>query len=264
MISDLKADSLRWENERRNATRGQNPYGISSRDSNGMVRQSNTHIAPQYEQYPTTYSASQTHHARQREGPTSTTASITPSYATSSAQGTVYDDGQYRTAQPQYGHAPQPAYAQQQDYPMQQDGSYVYGGALVPEASGGRSRQVPSSQPTSGAYPREPQYASAAPVYASADPRYGYAQPVSAPQYGQQQQGQPTDPGYGRGGTYEQTDYAYPDYASDVRYQDQGQYSQSMVATPTTTVTAEPTSRRPHGRDDGRHSKHPRSDDRRR
>ena len=63
MIADLKADSERWEAERRvTAQRGQPSNGTLLRDSNGIVRKSNTPVVD--------YRASTTHQSRQYYGPT--------------------------------------------------------------------------------------------------------------------------------------------------------------------------------------------------
>lgn len=71
MIADLKADSERWEAERRaTASRGQPSDGIPFRDSDGVVRKSNTPILK--------YRDSTTHQSRQYYGPTPEAASAAP------------------------------------------------------------------------------------------------------------------------------------------------------------------------------------------
>jgi hypothetical protein len=80
MIADLKADSERWEDERRViASNGQHSYGISFQDSGGIVRKSNT---------PTVgYRASTTHQSRQYYGPTK------PAPAASISTRELYESG---------------------------------------------------------------------------------------------------------------------------------------------------------------------------
>jgi len=73
MIADLKADSERWEAERRaNASRGSPFNSISFQDFDDIVRKSNTSIAD--------YRASTTHLSRQYYGPTPEYYGPTPQY----------------------------------------------------------------------------------------------------------------------------------------------------------------------------------------
>lgn len=149
MIADLKADSDRWEAERRQtASRGQPLNGISSRDSNGMARNSNTPIVE--------YRSSTTHQSRQHYGPTETTPSATssqgygggaPVYPSSGsgAQQGVYDNG-YQT--PAYGQAP--AVYPVPGYPSP-DPYYVGGDYAVDQRPGRPSTsQQPGNIPRTG------------------------------------------------------------------------------------------------------------------
>lgn len=174
MIADLKADSERWEQERRlTASRGQASNGISSRDSDGLVRNSNTPIVE--------YRSSQIHQARQYFGPTENNPPATAVYqnATPSVGQGVYDSGPQYQSGPSYT---QPSSA----YPSTgyaQEPYYVAGGDLRATE---RSTGLPPTQ-GQGYIPRTgPQYASSTPTYQPADNRYYSSQPlpqVSSAQY---------------------------------------------------------------------------------
>jgi hypothetical protein len=191
MIADLKADSERWEAERRaTASRGQPSNGISLRDSDGIVRKSNTPIVE--------YRASTTHQSRQYYGPTEAAPAAMQGYQATPAtpQQGVYDNGtQYQQqssyAQPVSGYPQTPGYAVPQD-----NNYYIAGGEFSVDQ---RSRaQIPVTQ--AGQAPRSNVQYSSAPTYQQ-DPRssnYYPAQPgpvASSTQY----PAQPTDPYYGRG-----------------------------------------------------------------
>ena len=126
MIADLKADSERWEAERRaTASRGQPSNGISFRDSDGIVRKSNTPIVE--------YRASTTHQSRQYYGPTSETASAVSSggyqQPASSSSGQVYHSSvQGGYAQPNYAQ-PSSGYQQQTPAYVQDTPNYYVSGA---------------------------------------------------------------------------------------------------------------------------------------
>lgn len=186
MIADLKADSERWEAERRQtASRGQPANGISLRDSDGIVRKSNTTIVG--------YRDSATHQTRQYYGPTE--AGQPSGYPTPSSMGTpassVYDNGpQYQQqtyAQPASG------YGQPQGYAVQ-DNYYVAGADLVAE----QSRRVPVTA-SSVNVPRSNTYASTTPTYQQQESRYYPGPPVPVTQAQQQVYASPQDPYYGRG-----------------------------------------------------------------
>jgi hypothetical protein len=192
MIADLKADSERWDAERRQtASRGQPSNGIPLRDSNGIVRKSNTPVVE--------YRASTTHQSRQYYGPTEAAPGATvgyPSSATAGGQQGVYDSGsQYQQAY----NPPVQAYAPTQGY-ASQDNYYVAGAEMqVDPRSSARGQPIQQA----GAVPRTNtvQYASSTPTYQTqADGRntyYSSQTPVSSAQPYPSQQ--PADPFYGRG-----------------------------------------------------------------
>ena len=189
MIADLKADSDRWDAERRlTASRGQPSNGTPLRDSNGMVRNSNTPIVG--------YRDSTTHQSRQYYGPTEAAPGGTPGYPPTSmaSQPPVYDNGY-----PQAYNPPSQQYATPQGYPTD-NGNYAYVGADMVIDRDPRSNARPPERQV-GTVPR--QYASSTTQYQTqADPRGNYYSsnqpPPSAGQtYSTQQH--PADPFYGRG-----------------------------------------------------------------
>ncbi len=204
MIADLKADSARWEDERRTtASRGQPSNGIPLRDSDGFVRKSNTPIVG--------YRDSQTHSSRQYYGPTEPQGGGAPGYASNAGAGPqgpqgVYDNGPSYSSQ-NYG-APAPSYNQQPGYAIQSDNYYVAGADLRADQPGARvpvpqsGINVPRSNVSTVQY-------SGTPSYQQPDSRNTYYSgqvppQVSSAQYPpsqqqQQQQQQSADPYYGRG-----------------------------------------------------------------
>jgi hypothetical protein len=195
MIADLKADSERWEQERRQtASRGQPQNGISSRDSNGLVRQSNTPVVE--------YRSSTTHQSRQYYGPTETAPPdqghpAAGGYQTPAAsQQGVYDNPQYQS-NPPYAGQPQGYGSTPQTY-LSQDGYYVAGANLEPEQPRDRVASQQGAIPRTNTVPY-----SSTPTYQQPDTRYNNYPPAgagpspvsSALGYSQQ----PTDPFYGRG-----------------------------------------------------------------
>ncbi|KAG9240582.1 hypothetical protein BJ878DRAFT_483718 [Calycina marina] len=151
MIVDLKADSARWADERRQTqTRGQQPNGISSRDSNGMVRPSNTPVVE--------YRSSQIHQARQYYGPSGEPSMEPQGYgasqgypqpsASTGAQG-VYDPGpqypssSFPNSSGPYSSQPAPGYPQAQSY-TNQNPYYSVAANLAPEQRPEASRSMPS------------------------------------------------------------------------------------------------------------------------
>jgi hypothetical protein len=199
MIADLKADSERWDMERRQtASRGQPSNGTPLwKDSDGTVRKSNT---PAVE-----YRASTTHQSRQYYGPSEAApgvGSVGYQAPTSQAQG-GYDNGpqyqpQYASTQASYG-APMQAYAPQDNY------AYVAGADMAVDP---RSRQpIPQTNniPRSNAvqYPTsQAQYAQ--PPVDDRQTYYSNQTPVSSAQGYPSQQ--PADPFYGRG-AYNRTSF---------------------------------------------------------
>lgn len=205
MIADLKADSARWDDERRaTAPRGQPSNGTPSRDSNGFVRQSNA---------PTVgYRDSTTHQSRQYYGPTE--GQLQSGYASSAApgpQGGVYDSGPSYPSN-SYG-APAGNYAPQPVYAMQSENYYVAGADLRTADPAG-TRSVPQagvSVPRTGnpgQYSATPQHGGQQP-----DPRGGYYSGQSGQQppiqYSSTQQTS-TDPYYGRGAYNHQRNPYHP------------------------------------------------------
>lgn len=193
MIADLKADSERWEAERRQAatTRGQPSNGISSRDSNGQGRNSNTPIVE--------YRSSTTHQSRQYYGPSEAAPAATQAYGTTpnyasagpSAPQGAYDGG-YQTPQyavPQTVYATDPQYAAQSEY-------YVSGADLTVDRTGRAPVPPPGTVPRTG----QVQYPGSS--YPQADTR-GYAYPgQTAPSpvaYAQGSSQQPSEAFYPRG-----------------------------------------------------------------
>jgi len=173
MIADLKADSERWEAERRATSGG---------------RQANVD-----------YRGSTTHQSRQYYGPTEAATGVSQYPVPAQSQQVGYDNNSGYAAQQQT--YPQPAstgYAQPQGYPVESN-YYIHGGNM--ESTDPRTARQPTT--TRAEVPRNPvqQYPTAsAPAYQQPDPRGTYyaQQPTvtSSTQYTQQQ---PTDPYYGRG-----------------------------------------------------------------
>ena len=187
MIADLKADSERWETERRQ--RGQQSNGISSRDSNGQVRNSNSPIVE--------YRSSTTHHSRQYYGPTEAPATSQgyAAPATYAAAGPSTQPGGYDSGyqQPQYAQPQQGVYATDAGYPAQSE-YYVSGADLTVDRSGRPPVVQAGTVPRTG----QVQYQTS---YPAADSR-GYAYPgqtVPSPVYAQGSSQQQTDTFYGRG-----------------------------------------------------------------
>ncbi|KAI6713009.1 transcription factor RfeG [Diplocarpon mali] len=251
MIADLKADSDRWEAERRaTASRGQPSNGISARDSEDLARKSNAPIVG--------YRDSTTHQSRQYYGPTEQVPASNPGYPSAAIPGPqgVYDSGpQYQQqsyGQPASGGFAQPGYAVQDNY-------YVAGADLVADQ---RSR-VPVVQPGVNV-PRSNQYAPS-PTHQQSDSRsYGYSgQPGPAVPQSMQQQGyatQPSDPYYGRGQVLPVPSASYETqdpYDNSRQYQETG-YSQPPSASnfPATSNTS---SRREREREPDVRDRHHRS-----
>jgi hypothetical protein len=272
MIADLKADSLRWDNERRQAAgRGQPSNGISSRESDGTVRNSNTPIVE--------YRSSNTHQSRQHYGPTegpplASAGGYGPTAAYPPA-GPGAPAGAYESAyqSPQYGQ-PAPVYATSTQYPAQD--TYFAGGEMaVDQQRSGRGAPLPQS----GAIPRTgPQYAS--PPYQQVDSRSYHNYPTqNAPSpvsYGQGYTQQLPEP-YGRG-AYKQTSfpsnsdlvdansnrlaappagaYSVPapeGYDNRAYHQDTGAYSQAQIPSTTATSGSSRHNRERESERDGRH-----------
>ena len=205
MIEDLKADSARWESERRAQTsRGTGGAGVSSsRDSGSAIPPRPSSESPSVQ-----YLYSATHQSRQHHGPTQQPYQTDP-YDREPSPGTRYPGngaagyaaGQYQ--QPQqpfdqssggtfnagYQHSPQDPRFAGQPPPMGQDLSYMVGANMPP---GGYPR------PTDGFYGRPIASSAAAPaqpIYATTPPpQPGYT--TTAPAY--QHPGQPPPTGGGQ------------------------------------------------------------------
>ena len=201
MIADLKADSDRWEAERRQTqSRGQPSNGIPLRESDGIIRKSNTPIVE--------YRASTTHQSRQYYGPTEAAPGMaTPGYASSASSGSVAQQGVYDQGYASSGGYAQPVssgYATTPSGYSQQDNNYYVAGAhmgAIPDAdpsrSGGRA-----PVPQSGTVPRGAagQQYGATPSYAQRDTNTYYSpQPPATSVSSSQYPPNPTDPYYGRG-----------------------------------------------------------------
>jgi len=231
MIADLKADSDRWEAERRaTASRGQ-PSNVGYRDST-------------------------THQSRQYYGPTEQVPGANPGYSsapTPAVQG-VYDSGlQYQ--QQSYGQPAGGGYAQP-GYAVQDNNYYVAGADLrstVPVVQSGVS------------VPRSNQYAPS-PSYQQPDPRSNYYSSQPGPVSTQvQQQGyptQPNDPYYGRGqvlpvsGTSYDTQDAYD---NSRQYQETYSSQPPLASSSNAPATSNTSSRRERERDPEVRDRHHRS-----
>lgn len=236
MIADLKADSERWEAERRQtASRGQ-PQNVE-------------------------YRSSTTHQSRQYYGPTEAAPPVQGAYpATSSVQQQGVYDNQYQSStaygQPAtaygstaqgYASSTQGYGAAPQGYPAQEQ-YYVAGAKMEVDRPAERgTAQIPRSN-TVQSY--------VTPTYQQQDTRGYYTQagpsPVSSTQgYSQQ----PSDPFYGRAGTtYEAPtpeiyDRGYPDPRTQT-YPETPSYSQASMPSTTSTTASSGSSRRERERDD--------------
>jgi hypothetical protein len=207
MIADLKADSERWEAERRaTASRGQ-PSNVE-------------------------YRASTTHQSRQYYGPTEAAPAAMQQYAATAATGTqqgVYDNGGTQYQQQSSYAQPATGYAQPQGYAVQDNNYYVAGADMAVDQSRSGTR-IPTTQ--TATVPRSNVQYSATPTYQQDSRSNTYYSPqpgpvVSSTQFPQQ----PTDPYYGRAvpvtGTYDPQD----PYVDNRQYQDTGSYSQAPLST---------------------------------
>jgi hypothetical protein len=194
MIADLKADSSRWDDERRATTsRGQPANGI--RDLNGNFRKSNIPVVG--------YRESTTHQSRQYYGPTEAVANPPPTgaYPPTSAAGGVPQQQVYS-----------PGYGSEQSYSQPSPGGYGgpgarYGAPHQPDnyayVSGGDLQ--PDLQPAQSVprgvagYPSQPPTS-----YPDSRGNVGGYYPPPGPQgqASQQYAAHPNDPYYGRQSTY--------------------------------------------------------------
>ncbi|KAG6029261.1 hypothetical protein E4U41_000439 [Claviceps citrina] len=236
MIEDLKADSARWDSERRAQTSRNTPGGIhASRDATGVLaRPSSNSPAVQYRY-------SETHQSRQHLGPTEPPYQPEsypresfdgPRYPGSGASGytgasnnypqpqqqpfgasngSAFNAGYQQTQQPP---APDPRYASNQagsmmrpGYQTNQDPPYIGTGANLPQSGYGNSNDSYSSRmgTSAAAVPPQPIYSTAPPSlsgYPTAAPQYsfqGQAPPSTTGSHSYASMQQPHDPFYGRG-----------------------------------------------------------------
>ncbi len=186
MIADLKADSERWEAERRATSGGRQPNGIPLRDSDGLVRKSNKPVVD--------YRGSTTHQSRQYYGPTEAATGV-PGYSVPAQSSQVgYDNNSGYAGQQQGYSQPSSGYAPPQGYAIENNNYYLAGANLERQPT--TRAEVPR-----GPIPQQYPTASAPTSYAQPGQRDTYySQPAvtSTTQYTQHTQ-QPADPYYGRG-----------------------------------------------------------------
>jgi hypothetical protein len=226
MIADLKADSERWDAERRQTA--------------SIGQQSNVE-----------YRSSTTHQSRQYYGPTEAAPPTTQTYAATQAYASVAPvapDGVYGGYQQQQQYGAQPAvYAPEPGYPIQND---YYAGA---DFEVNRTNRGPAQ---TGTVPRTNQAQYQTTYQTQADNR-GYAsypaQTAPSPVYAQ---ASTSSDAYGRAaaGTYESASGIY----SDGGYPEQGGYGQPQVPT-TTASTTQASTRRDREGESERNSRHHRS-----
>ncbi|KAK2592927.1 hypothetical protein QQS21_009372 [Conoideocrella luteorostrata] len=231
MIEDLKADSARWDSERRAQTSRNTQGGIhASRDATGVpARLSSNSPAVQYRY-------SETHQSRQHHGPTE------PPYQAESYSRDSYDGPRYpgtgapgytgasstfqQPAQQSFGNANgsvfNPAYQQAQQssttdprfapaqpgsmmrppYQQTQDPPYVGTGANLPQSGYATSNDPYSNRMgTSISIPQQPIYSTAPPSqpgYPAPAPQYQYQNQAPLPTSSHPYSMQPHDPFYGR------------------------------------------------------------------
>lgn len=194
MIEDLKADSARWDAERRAQTSSRNAPGgsFASRDASGLpARPSSNSPVVQYRM-------SETHQSRQHHGPTEGPFQSDPyareaafdgprypgtgapgytgaagSYQQQNAYGATSGGG-YGYQQPQQSPQPDPRYpggfsqppqSIDRGFPQNQDNQspYVQMGTNMPRGYGSNDSYSGNRMPSSGAAPPQPIYASAPP-----------------------------------------------------------------------------------------------------
>jgi hypothetical protein len=227
MIADLKADSERWEQERRaTASRGQ-PSNVE-------------------------YRASTTHQSRQYYGPTEAAPGAAPGYPAANpaaAQPGVYDSSSQAGYQQQGYAQPAAGYVQPQGYAVQDTNYYISGGHMAVDDRTGASARgtVPVTQagvPRSGnvQYPTSANSAYPAPqdsrmYYSSQQPGV----PVTSAQYPTQ----PGDPYYGRGPYDSQDTYDSRAYQDSSTYGQQIPVSAAASVAPTTSSSSSRREREP-------------------
>jgi hypothetical protein len=235
MIADLKADSERWEQERRASASGGRAPNVGYREST-------------------------THQSRQYYGPTEAAPAAAAGYPPASGGGFA-QGGVYENAGPQYSSQTQTYPTQPAGYPQQAQGGYavqgdyyITGGNLATAEADSR-RGAPPPQPNVNV-PRNA-YANTTPTYSQQPDNRGqyYSSPQPGPAAAQAPAYiTPTDPYYGRvAGAYDSQDQY-----GERSYQEPGSYPQTTMATSgSVPAPANSSSRRQEReRDPDRHRDH--------
>ncbi|PQE33532.1 transcription factor protein [Rutstroemia sp. NJR-2017a WRK4] len=270
---DVEA-SADWQAERLARSSAQYPTnGISHRDSNDIVRKSNTPIVVDYrssnalDQSIARMDATQPRPAAPQVMYTSSSAAV-PSSQSYTPSGQGYSQGYSQpgsySQNPQGYTQPQSQQYASSQYPPD-NRSYVHGSNYSVDSSTTRGGSVPQSVPRSQAvpYPSSTAYQAPAPQYYSqAGPPPSTSAYVSHP---------PTEPSYysraAPSGNYETTpevydnrgyqdsgDYQMQDatYTESSPYQESGSYSQSMPSGRSATTTSSSSSSKPYRERDSR------------
>ncbi|KAM3083726.1 hypothetical protein ACMFMF_001091 [Clarireedia jacksonii] len=271
MIHDLKQASADWQAERLARSSAQYPTnGISMRDSNDVVRKSNTPIVVDYrssnalDQSIARMDATQPRPAAPQVMYTSSSAAV-PSSQSYQPSGQGYSQGYSQPASysqnPQGYTQPQSQQYASSQYPPD-NRSYVHGSNYSVDSSTNRGGSVPQSVPRSQAvsYPPSTAYQAPAPQY--------YSQPGPPPSTSAYVSHPPTEPSYYSratpSGNYETTpevydnrgyqdsgDYQMQDatYTESSPYQESGSYSQSVPSGRSATATSSSSSKTYRERD---------------
>ncbi|KAI9649372.1 hypothetical protein NHQ30_001947 [Ciborinia camelliae] len=234
MIHDLKQASADWRAERLARSSAQySTNGISLRDSNEMVRKSNTPIVVDYrssnalDQSIARMDATQQPRPAAQQGMYNSPTAAVPSSQSYQPSGQGYSAGYSQPTSYQndgYTQPPSQQYAPSaQGYPTQDTRSYVHGSNYAVEPAG-RGGSVPQSVPRTQAvsYPSSTSYEAPAPQYYSQSGPTASTSAYAA-------HAPPTDPYYSRAappGNYESTPEIYDNRAypqtSDYQMQDAG------------------------------------------
>jgi hypothetical protein len=235
MIEDLKADSARWDSERRSQT-SRNTSGVQYRNSETHnSRHQHGHTDPPYSDFSrdSGYSEGPRYPGSGAPGYTGAIGSYPPGQAQQQQQQQSYSS----SGAPGYGAGyaqsppPDPRYAQSQGNQMYhgtQDSPYIAAGANMPVGYAANDPYAASRTGSSAAAPQQPIYATTspaqqhpgypAPMHQAGYSSYGSQAPSSSSQaYAAVQ---PTDPFYGRASPAGQTPQAMQGYSG------QGQQSQ--------------------------------------
>jgi len=234
MIADLKADSDRWEAERRaTASRGQ-PSNVE-------------------------YRASTTHQSRQYYGPTEATPGPPMGHsgaATPATQSQVYDSSAGGYPQQSYAQPSSGGYAQPSAGYAGQESNYYFAGADMAVDQRSQAR-IPVSQTQPRGSVQYPTSSSTYPAQQDSRTLYYSQQQPSVAATSTQYSAQPTDPYYGRAVPPTGSEYSQDPYDSRA-YQDSSVYSSIPVTSPASAAPATSNSssrreREPEHRDRDRH-----------